>query len=62
MGVNCRQCIYFKISWDKNRPYACKAFGFKTKTMPSVEVYNADGRECLKFFPKTQGKNNRSNK
>ena len=56
MEVNCRKCIYFKITWEKERPYACKAFGFKSKNIPSYEVFNASGKECLKFSPKTAKK------
>jgi hypothetical protein len=52
MPVDCKKCLYFKITWEKERPYACRAFGFKTKNLPSIEVYSASGKECLKFIPK----------
>ncbi|MFS8629776.1 MAG: uracil-DNA glycosylase [Bacillales bacterium] len=52
--INCFQCRYFYVTWDPNFPRGCKAFGFKTKTLPSVEVLRASGQECLKFEPKTR--------
>ena len=52
MSVNCKNCFYFKITWDKDHPYGCKAFGFKSKVLPSVEVLKAAGMNCLKFISK----------
>ena len=56
MPVDCKKCIHFKITWEKDRPYACKAFGFKSKKIPSAEVSAAAGKECLKFSPKVPQK------
>lgn len=50
--VNCRKCRFFQITWDKKFPYGCKAYGFKTKQMPSVKVKSFSGIECLKFILK----------
>ena len=52
MVVNCRNCLYFKITWEKQHPYACKALGFKSQVMPSDEVLSAAGIDCLKYTPK----------
>ncbi|RJP74332.1 MAG: uracil-DNA glycosylase [Ignavibacteriales bacterium] len=52
MAVECRKCFYFQVTWEKDHPYACKAFGFKTKKMPSMDVFINSGKECLKFLPK----------
>ena len=52
MPIDCKKCAYFKITWEKDLPYGCKAFGFKSKKIPSLEVYCAAGKECLKFLPK----------
>lgn len=49
MKTNCRQCIYFKITWDPKKPYGCAIMEFKSKFLPGTEVYEASGRECLKF-------------
>ena len=51
-GPNCHQCRYFAITWEPQRPYACKAMGFKTRMMPSAEVLRADGRPCQSFESK----------
>lgn len=52
MAVDCRRCNHFKVTWEKDRPYSCKIFGFKSKRMPSVEVLLSSGTECLKFSQK----------
>ncbi|QPC47769.1 uracil-DNA glycosylase [Mangrovibacillus cuniculi] len=49
---NCFQCQYFYVTWDKHHPRGCKAYGFKTKEMPSMTVKKASGQECLKFLEK----------
>jgi hypothetical protein len=51
--IDCRKCSFFYITWDKKFPYGCKAMGFKTHLMPSMEVRQASGVECLRFEPKT---------
>lgn len=50
--IDCFQCQHFFITWDANQPRGCKAFGFKTKQLPSVVVLESSGEPCLKFFPK----------
>lgn len=55
MAVNCRQCYYPYITWDKNFLWG-KAFGLKTKKIPSLEVHLSSGKECLKFQPKEKTK------
>lgn len=56
MAVECTKCIYFMITWEKNFPYGCRAFGFKSKTHPSIEVVKAAGKECNKYSPKAIAK------
>ena len=34
-------------------PYACRAFGFKSKNIPSLEVLSADGRSCKAYNSKS---------
>ena len=50
---NCWQCEHFAISWDTHRPYSCRLMGFKSKALPSIEVFNADGQACQCFYAKT---------
>ena len=44
--VTCNRCIYFYITYKKERPWGCKKFGFISKFSPSIEVFNTTGIEC----------------
>jgi hypothetical protein len=33
-------------------PYGCKSFGFKTRQLPSVVVYQSSGKSCQGFEEK----------
>jgi hypothetical protein len=46
---NCQRCRYFYVTWDPERPYGCRAMQFKSKVLPAVEVFEADGTMCLSF-------------
>jgi hypothetical protein len=47
--INCLKCKYFYITWDKNFPRGCKAYGFKTVYLPSLLVWQSSGMDCLKY-------------
>ena len=49
---DCWQCRYFAISWDPRNPYHCKMMGFKSRMIPSFEVFRADGNNCRGFMVK----------
>ncbi|KGX86501.1 hypothetical protein [Pontibacillus litoralis] len=51
--VNCFHCKYFYTTWERNYPRGCKAYGFKTKELPSVYVLKVTGSTCLSFKEKT---------
>lgn len=51
-AVNCWQCRHFATSWDPALPYSCKLLGFKSRSLPSVQVMQIDGRPCQGFAPK----------
>lgn len=51
-NVNCKKCIYYFVTWDPQKPMGCKAFGFKSQGLPSVEVHKASGAPCKAFTPK----------
>ena len=53
--VNCWDCAHFAISWDQSRRYQCNKLGFKSRNLPSIEVYQADGRQCMSFVRKEAG-------
>lgn len=46
---NCLKCIHFKVSWDPAFPRICLVFGFKTRNLPSIEVFRATGAHCPVF-------------
>ena len=54
--IDCFKCRFFQVTWEPNFPYACQAFGFKTKNLPSIEVFRSSGQRCLNFAEKI-GKN-----
>ena len=47
--IDCRKCKHFEVTWDKSFPYGCKAMGFKTAFLPSLEVFRSSGMVCLRF-------------
>jgi hypothetical protein len=58
--INCFKCRYFVITWQKERAYACRAMGFKSRLMPNVVVRRLSGEACRLFTPKpakSAGKN-----
>jgi hypothetical protein len=48
-GPNCWQCRFFGVSYVPATPYVCRAMGFQTKMLPSLEVLRVDGQFC-RFF------------
>lgn len=51
-GPNCWQCRFFGVSHIPATPYACRAMGFHSKILPSIEVLRADGQFCRSFQAK----------
>ena len=45
--INCFDCIHLQITWQPATPYACKAIGFKSKIIPSMEVFKNSGSQCM---------------
>ncbi|NMA01590.1 MAG: uracil-DNA glycosylase [Clostridia bacterium] len=50
---DCYKCQYFYVTWDKKFPRGCKALGFKSAQLPSLEVYKTSKMPCLYFKEKT---------
>lgn len=50
--INCFSCRHFYITYDRHFPYGCKAVGFKSRSMPSREMFVNSGTECLLFQEK----------
>jgi hypothetical protein len=49
LKINCKTCKYLYITWDRNFPNGCKAYGFKSKEIPSVFVFKSSGNSCKAF-------------
>ncbi|MDR0662913.1 MAG: hypothetical protein LBF80_02385 [Spirochaetaceae bacterium] len=49
---NCLKCEFFRVSWDAAFPRSCTQFDIKCRALPSVEVFNATGRQCPSFAVK----------
>ncbi|MDR0623569.1 MAG: hypothetical protein LBG10_03980 [Treponema sp.] len=45
----CLHCVHFSVSWDPVFPRSCDYFGFKSKNLPSHEVFKSTGRHCPRF-------------
>ncbi|MDX8413196.1 MAG: hypothetical protein R8J85_03835 [Mariprofundales bacterium] len=45
----CMRCQHFHVTWEPEKPYGCRSFGFKSKRLPSLEVKMASGEQCLRF-------------
>lgn len=55
--INCRKCQYYYITWDARMPYGCKAFGFKSRQIPSLLVYQSSGQPCQGYKEKIDIRN-----
>ena len=44
--VRCHGCAHYFVTHDRNRPYGCSKFGFKTKSLPSQVVIESTGMQC----------------
>ncbi|WP_378127978.1 uracil-DNA glycosylase [Cohnella boryungensis] len=51
--IDCMKCKHFYVTWDPRFPKGCKAFGFKSHTLPSLTVRSSSGQPCMMFEPKT---------
>ena len=49
---NCWNCRHMGITYEAHQPYLCRAMGIKTRALPGIEVFRADGRPCQGFDPK----------
>ncbi len=36
--IVCQKCLYYYVTWEKERPHGCKAYGFKSQLIPSIVV------------------------
>jgi len=50
--INCLSCSHFYVTHDVSFPYGCRAAGFKSRFMPSREMYAHSGMDCQLFTGK----------
>ena len=50
--VNCIKCKHFFVTYEPQRPYGCKIYGFKGPQMPSLTVFQSSGMQCQLFEQK----------
>ena len=49
---NCNNCARFYVTYKKNFPYGCKAFGVISKNNPYLEIKKVSGTDCALFQKK----------
>jgi len=49
--IVCQKCKYYYVTWVNSTPHGCKAYGFKSKMIPSVVVKNSSSQDCS-FYEK----------
>lgn len=54
--INCFSCEHFYITYEAKFPYGCRAMGFKSVRMPSVDVYVNSEMDCNLFTLKERMK------
>lgn len=52
----CSRCRFYFVTWDREAPHGCRAFGFKSRKRPSWEVYRTSGAHCKLFEPPKRGR------
>nr|WP_042351135.1 hypothetical protein [Bacillus massiliigorillae] len=50
--INCVKCRHYFVTWDQQSPKGCRAFGFKSKLLPSMIVLQSSGQNCMKYEEK----------
>jgi hypothetical protein len=51
-NINCRACKFYYVTWDPKNPMGCRAYGFKSKQLPSIVVFKSTGERCNAFQSK----------
>ena len=57
-GIGCNSCAHFYITWDKRYPYGCNEMKFMSSKLPSLNVLEVEGIDCLLFQHKDLDLNN----
>lgn len=54
--IDCLKCKNYYITWEPKTPHGCRAFGFKSKLLPSLVVLKSSGNPCGLFESKIPAK------
>ncbi len=54
--IDCRKCRHYFVTWNPNFPFGCRAMGFSSKQLPSLDVFMNSGMVCKAFEEKRKGK------
>jgi len=52
--IDCRRCNNYYVTWDPRFPAGCKLFTFKSKSQPSITVWEATGAPCEHYSEKVK--------
>jgi len=50
--IICQKCINYYVTWEQGNPHGCKAYGFKSKVIPSMVVKRSSGIDCTLYKQK----------
>lgn len=51
--IICQKCIHYYVTWEKNKPHGCNAYGFKSQQIPSLVVKRSSKMDC-NFYKQKQ--------
>jgi hypothetical protein len=49
---DCLRCSAYFVTHVADHPHGCRTFAMKSKSLPSIAVREASGRECGAFEPR----------
>lgn len=55
--IICQKCIYYYVTWEASKPHGCRAYGFKSKLLPSMVVEKTSSMPCQYYKTKSIAKN-----
>ena len=50
--IVCQKCKSYYVTWEKNKPHGCRAYGFKSQVIPAIVVKRSSGLDCTLYDPK----------
>jgi hypothetical protein len=50
--VRCHGCRHFLVTHQADWPYACRAYGLRSRMLPSAEILAMSGQPCQQREPR----------